>query len=108
MKAHHFLASVFAITAHARAPILGSTNSTALLNSYIVVLKPTISRDVFDSHVDHANSVVQIARDDIALSAFELGTFKGYTVKASNDEILEVAESDDVRTRTTVPEKHAQ
>jgi hypothetical protein len=99
MNALFFLLGIFAIAAHARAPIVGPTNSKALLNNYIVVLKPSISDETFESHLERANLIVQIASDDLAHSTFKLGTFKGYSIKASSGEISELAESAEVRAR---------
>jgi hypothetical protein len=108
MEALLFLLGIFAIATHARAPIVGSTNSKALLDNYIVVLKPSVSDETFKSHLERANAIVQIANNDLAHSAFKLGAFKGYVIKASDGEISELAESDDVRARPFLlaQEKH--
>lgn len=95
MKAHFFLLGLFAVAAHAVAPIVGSTKSKALLNSYIVVLKESVSDEALESHLGGVTGIVNVAP-----STFRLGGFKGYMVKASKGEIAALAESDDVGTKS--------
>ncbi|KAF2679908.1 cuticle-degrading protease [Lentithecium fluviatile CBS 122367] len=96
MKAFVILLGVCAITAHGAAPILGPRNGKALLNNYIVVLKESISTEAFASHLESASAGLRTAGDGAAPNKFDFGTFKGYTIKASNDEVTALAKSDDI------------
>lgn len=83
------LLGIFAIAGRSAAPILGNANPKALLNNYIIVLKDTVSDEQFATHMQYANR-------NLATGAFKLGSFKGYAIMASPDELVALSKLDEV------------
>jgi hypothetical protein len=100
MKAILILLGVFAVTVCGIAPIVGIESAKAISDSYIVVLKESVSDDAFISHMQRANAVLRTRSAGAAPKIFNFGTFKGYTAKASKDEVATLAKNDDVSTQS--------
>lgn len=90
-----FLFAVFSVGIHALAPILGVENAKSVADSYIVVLKTGVSNTALASHLDWANGILETANVSRS-TAFEFGTFRGYSIQAPKDVASKLAQSDHV------------
>ena len=87
-----FLAYV--IGAHSLAPIISSQD--VVKDSYVVVLKTSVSKEELVSHMQRAKLVLG-AKAAGSLKAFDIAGLQGYTVVATVETINTWAESDEVK-----------
>jgi hypothetical protein len=96
MRSFLILLGAFVVTVRGIAPIIGVEHAKAISGSYIVVLKNSTSSEAFASHMQRANAVLRTNSNGVAPKIFDFGTFKGYTIKGSKEEVATLADNDDV------------
>lgn len=89
------LLALFSVGAHSAASIRGLENSKAVPDSFIVVLKPSISDEALTSHFRWADGVLK-SKSGARKSAFAFKAFKGYHLQASATVASLLAESEEV------------
>lgn len=98
MRSLLFLSAAFVVGVQSAASILNAESPNAIPNSYIVVLKKSVSDAAVTSHLNWADGVLQsrsAARK--SNSTFSIKDFKGYVLKAPKAVAALLAESDEAR-----------
>lgn len=88
---------MFALGGHCVAPILNSNANTTVEDSYVVVLKKSLTKASVVSHMERANLILATAN----AKSFDIAGFRGYNVKTTAQGIEKLAQSDEVSINIT-------
>lgn len=81
----------FALGGHCLAPILNLNTTTTVADSYVVVLKKSLTKASVVSHMERANLILATTN----AKSFDIAGFKGYNVKTTAEGIKRLAQSDE-------------
>src|SRR4051812_11530841 len=90
-----FALTLLLTSVHAIGSLVGIDHPDVVPNSYIVVLKNDISNDALYSHRKQTDELLSQAGNS-QRSDFDIGSFRGYHLRASKSVAEHLAESDEV------------
>ena len=93
-----FALTLFLTSVHAIGSLLGVDHPDVVPDSYIVVFKNDISNDALSSHRKQTDELLS-QTGDFQRSDFDIGSFRGYHLRASKSVAERLAESDEVGPR---------